>query len=121
MYTGPERGRGDKAHRVSFRLFKGEIPEGKIVLHSCDIRCCVNPAHLRAGTYLENNLDCVNRGRHFVPDNRGEKQGCSKLTESQVADIRRREKFQRDYAAIYGVSRQTISDVQRGKSWAHAR
>lgn len=55
----------DLAHRVSYRLYKGDIPKGKFILHSCDVRCCVNPAHLRAGNQSENIRDAVKRGRHF--------------------------------------------------------
>lgn len=44
------------AHRVSYTLFKGEIPEGKQIDHLCRVRCCVNPDHLEAVTGRENTL-----------------------------------------------------------------
>lgn len=53
-----------KAHRVSFMLFVGDIPEGLFVLHSCDNRRCVKPSHLRCGTREENMQECVMKGRH---------------------------------------------------------
>lgn len=55
----------DLAHRVSYKLYKGSIPEGLFILHSCDVRSCVNPDHLRAGTQQENVKDAVNRNRHY--------------------------------------------------------
>lgn len=50
------------AHRYSFELHKGPIPEGLEILHSCDNRRCINPDHLRAGTHKENMHEAANRG-----------------------------------------------------------
>lgn len=51
------------AHRISYELAKGQIECGLIVLHSCDTPLCVNPDHLRAGTYKENTQDMLDRNR----------------------------------------------------------
>lgn len=51
------------AHRVSYEYHVGPIPDGMNVLHSCDVRNCVNPAHLRLGTNRENTADMISRGR----------------------------------------------------------
>lgn len=53
------------AHRASFLMFKGEIPAGYDVMHSCDRPLCVNPRHLTAGTRADNMQDCVRKGRHI--------------------------------------------------------
>ena len=56
-------------HRFSYELHKGPIPEGMEIMHSCDIRHCVNPDHLRAGTHQENMTEAAERGRMPVgPD-----------------------------------------------------
>jgi hypothetical protein len=52
-----------RAHRLSFEMHHGPVPDGLYVLHSCDRPCCVNPSHLRIGTQRENYEDSVARGR----------------------------------------------------------
>ena len=58
------RGRLILAHRLAWLLAVGEIPDGMCVCHHCDTRSCVEPGHLFLGTYLDNNRDMVNKGRH---------------------------------------------------------
>lgn len=57
-------GRTTKPHLVAFKLFKGSVPKGRVVMHSCDEPRCCNPAHLVAGTLSENMRDCARKGRH---------------------------------------------------------
>jgi len=57
------------AHRFSYRIHKGEIPDGLIVMHSCDNPGCVNPLHLSAGTPKDNTHDSMKKGRLKIPTN----------------------------------------------------
>ena len=51
------------AHRVAYTAYKGEIPDGLHVLHTCDNPCCVNPEHLFLGTNADNIQDSMGKGR----------------------------------------------------------
>ena len=128
LWTGGQNERGygiigvgahavDKAHRVSWRLHRGEIPAKLNVLHCCDVPGCVNPDHLFLGTLRDNSQDCVRKGRNFLPNNYGENSKTSILNWEKVADIRLLRMKQREYAQLYGVSRSTINQVQRGAIW----
>lgn len=50
------------AHRYSYEIHKGEIPKGMEILHECDNKKCINPAHLKAGTHSQNMKDAGIRG-----------------------------------------------------------
>lgn len=60
-------GKNTRAHRVAWMLTHGEISPGLHVLHTCDVRACVNPAHLWLGTHAENMADRDRKGRGVIP------------------------------------------------------
>ena len=77
------------AHRVAYAALVGHIGD-KLVLHRCDVRNCINPAHLFLGTNKDNTTDMIAKGRAVFTGPRGEAAGNSKLTESDVREIRAR-------------------------------
>lgn len=112
------------AHRLSWILTYGEIPEGLYVCHKCDTPACVRPDHLFVGSQLENMRDMHSKGRHksgFKKGmNRGEKNGQAKLSAEMVAQIRQRLATGDKpgvIAADFGVSRRCISAIKTGLSW----
>lgn len=110
------------AHRVSYQIFVGVIPENLNVLHSCDRPVCVQPGHLRVGGQVDNVRDAMDRGRWDPahPNHaRGESHGLAKLTEDQVRFIRARVFTQRELASLLGISRSTVRQVQSGRTWRH--
>jgi hypothetical protein len=116
------RGEGnEKAHRLAYRLYKGEIPYGKIVLHKCGNPFCVNPSHLEAGTYKENSADMLRMGRHFIPDNSGENAKWAKLNEEQAREIQAAKGGKKGtgtaLARKFGVHKSTIYQIWAGANW----
>lgn len=107
----------DSAHRASYFLHFGEIPEGMHVLHKCDNRACVNPDHLFLGTCADNMADKAAKGRCNV--RRGEGHYLSKLTKEQVLEIRASDAVQARLCEQYGVGPCTISQIKSGKRWRH--
>ena len=132
-FTWPGR-RRIGAHRASYLIYKGKIPSGLCVLHDCDVKSCVNPAHLHLGTRLDNMREAVDRGRIAKGDRhssrthperlpRGEGNGYSKLTEDKVREIRARYAmggvFQRTLAEEFCVNQTAIGDIVRRETWDH--
>lgn len=112
------------AHRVSYELNKGPIPDGMHVLHSCDNPPCVRPDHLFLGTHTDNMRDmwAKQRGRCDGAGKVGSKNPRSVLTEEVVAEIRRMATSgakHKAIAEIFGVTRQAISYVVRRETWKH--
>lgn len=106
------------AHRVSYEIFKGPIPKGAFVLHSCDIPSCVNPDHLRVGTQRDNMQDCIRRGRNGTA---GVKNEFSKLTDEAVKEIRASSASLSVLAAKFNVAISSISQVRNWKTWKHVK
>lgn len=109
-----------RGHRWSWETFRGPIPDGMCVLHRCDVRCCVNPAHLFLGTRRENSLDMQQKGRSTF----GTRHPMAKLTDENVLAIlslTKEGKRDKDIAKSFLVSRATINAIRLGKIWTHLR
>ncbi len=117
---GPSRKRL-RAHRVSYEIHSGPIFAGLKVRHNCDNPPCVNPTHLLCGTDQDNSDDMVGRGRRA--STKGEQNGRAKLTEEQVAKVRRdyvrgsRTHGQPALARKYRVSQPTIGRIVMEENW----
>lgn len=111
---------GDKkntrAHRLSYEIHNGEIPDGLFVCHKCDNPGCVNPDHLFTGTAKDNNRDALMKGRNFI----GEKNGNAKLSYENVKEILSSELNGQQLADKFGVTRATINAIRRGETWARS-
>lgn len=106
------------AHRYSYELANGAVPDGMVVMHSCDRPACVNPAHLSIGTPRENTQDMVRKGRDTLI---GERNAFAKLTDETVREIRCTKPGTRGLTKKYGVSKETIARVRKGLSWRHVK
>jgi hypothetical protein len=128
-------GKAWSAHRLSWVLAFGEIPEGMCVCHRCDNPGCVRPSHLFLGTYRDNNSDKEAKGRANHPRGRqhgwqrkpesrprGERNGRAVLTAVDVREIRRRVASGETLKAVarsYRVSDTHVSFIVARKSWSH--
>ena len=105
------------AHRASWLIHHGDIPEGMLVLHHCDNPKCVNPAHLYLGNHKDNARDRETRNRRRRV--RGEEVGNSKLTEAEVRAIRSSSESCTVLGARYGISRSLVSLIKLNRIWKH--
>ena len=121
-------------HRYAYIRAHGSLPPDKpCVLHNCDNPACTNPAHLRAGDWVENNRERSAKGRsgsrsysegdraRYSLMTRGEGNNSSVLTEMQARSI----KYEFGHlthaavAAMFGVKRATAKAIRLGRSWKH--
>ena len=106
------------AHRVSYELYVGKIPDGMCVLHRCDVPECVNPAHLFLGTTQDNIKDKCKKGRQRGLARPGNKNPAAKLSLEQVNAIRADNGIYQIIADKYCVSRSAIKKIKTGKTWS---
>jgi hypothetical protein len=108
-------GRTVRAHRFSYEHHKGSIPDGMLVMHSCDNPRCVNPEHLRLGTAQENMDDMRGKGRANYTGR------PPTLTQEFVDKVRA--EYVRGYGAMqkladkYGVNVKTLNSFLNGRAW----
>src|SRR2546425_428000 len=111
-----------KAHRISYLLHHGELPDSILVCHRCDVRRCVNPGHLFSGSQKENVRDMFLK--HRDPNRRqiGERHPSARLSFEKARQIRGEAatgKYSRtELGRMFSVSRRTVSSVLRGERWS---
>lgn len=127
-------GRRQSAHRLSYEIHKGPIPDGLDCLHKCDNPSCVNPEHLFIGTHRDNMVDAAKKKRfktgkdswasknkHKIKRRTGSNHHMSKLTESQVSEIRllwdRGGITKTELGKRYGVSQVQAGKIVREVNW----
>ena len=110
----------EKAHRASYKINIGTIPDGMHVLHTCDNPSCVNPDHLFIGTNTDNVNDKVKKGRQVFL--RGSKNGNSKINEEQAGRIKQllKQMPPKEVSKLMpNVTIDIIWDISRGRTWRH--
>lgn len=103
------RGNSRLAHRHSYELANGPIPEGMLVLHKCDNPSCVNPKHLSLGTHADNTHDMCSK-----------KRGVGKLTQidvDKIRELREAGSSQKEIARLFSVNQSTVSRITNNERW----
>lgn len=106
------------AHRASYEIFCGAIPEGLLVRHTCDRPICVQPVHLVVGTNDDNMADMVERERAV----RGTEHHNAVLNPDKVREIRRRVEGGESIRSVgrgMDVSQTAVHRIIRGDTWSH--
>ena len=115
----------DGAHRVSYSIFIGPIPDGMFVCHECDNPSCINPDHLFLGTPYDNVMDAISKNRFChvgkgTPFKKKHRPLNSKLSDRVASEIKRDLSIgllnMREIALKYGAKYQTIRDIKCGRS-----
>lgn len=127
------------AHKFSYEIHCGQIPDGLYVLHRCDNPPCVNPDHLFLGTYADNHKDMISKGRNPVGEKNGSKKyperlkrgddsPVAKLNTQAVIEIRATWQDSRNrtgliakFARRFDVHPQTIKSVIKNETWKHIK
>ena len=107
-----------RVSRISWLLYRGEIPKGKYLCHKCDNPSCTNPDHLFLASAKENSEDMVKKGR----GNKGLKHGNSKLTEEQVKEIKIMYRDGYKVTLImekFDICRVNVHQIGKNKTWKH--
>lgn len=110
-----------RAHRAVYQAINGEVGNDVFICHRCDVRDCVNPDHLFAGTHVDNMADMKSKRRGRTPSKAGERNNSARLTEAQVKTIREALKAGRrgsDIANEFGIAEAHVSRIKLGKRWA---
>lgn len=107
-----------RAHRVAWELVRGApLTSDQYLCHRCDNPRCVNPDHLFVGDAKANAQDCVSKGR--LGPRGGEDNPRAKLTETEVAEIRKSALPLSALAARFGVGKSTVHAARKRVSWGH--
>ncbi len=112
-----------KAHRWAFEHFHTAIPNGVLVCHSCDVRHCVNPAHLFLGSSKDNAVDRATKGRGAPQAGELNHRG-SKLHAEDVVAIRQQYSAGEHPSAIasrYNISASHARNIGCGRFWGHVK
>lgn len=107
-------------HRLMYEMLHGDVPSDVLVRHRCDVRSCINPAHLVVGSQKENMADMDSRGRRRPP--RGERSALALLSDADALRVRDRADAGENITSLageFGVPKAAVWRIWRRKTWRH--
>jgi len=105
------------AHQASWIFNRGPIPDGMVIMHKCDNPSCVNPDHLRVGTFKDNTADMLRKNR----SPKGESSYRAILKEADIKVIRDRSIPIKELTKRFGVTKAAIDNIRLRRSWRHVQ
>lgn len=114
-------GKYRSAYRAAYLMYKGDIPEGFNVNHTCDNPACVNPDHLWSGTQTSNARDMVEKGRNavFVGEAHGQSKVTADVVRAMRADYAAGDVTLKALASRYGLSVPGVHHIILRRTWKH--
>jgi len=100
-------------HQIADQMARGPVPEGTVLMHSCDRPNCINPDHIKRGTHTLNAIDKFRKQRHMF----GERHYRTRLTVDKVREIREAQGSYTELSKRFGISRGGIHNIKSGRSW----
>ena len=110
-------GRMVYVHRAAWEIENGPIPEGLVILHSCDNPSCINVVHMSVGSQRDNVQDMLTKGR---ADRRGDRANPAKLTGSEVRELRdlaAQGHSRSELSKIFGISKSQVDNIRLNRHW----
>lgn len=107
-------------HRFIYETFYGPLKKEQLCCHKCDVRNCINPAHIFIGSSKDNLQDMVKKGRSLT----GEKNHKCRIKEddiNKIIEMRKNKETLESIGKKFEVTKHAIYSILNGRTWKHLK